>query len=219
MQDLSGSQLVLTSAQSLWKTWASNSGPYVYMPLVLPTQPYKHYTGKSPITPTNPRGYSISQKKMYNFITSEIESGETNIDYGNENIKTLKMGSFRDTLKRPRDSNINCINDEFNNERTPTFSAPVRQKDESQNINVNIENLNHIDIGITPQVMLTSHSSTDVISHYKLQDSIDVIRRLESPLVGFKNVSQSAYDYKHKEFLHPSLHHFINAYHIENKLP
>ena len=154
---------------------------------------------------------------MYLFITSDLEFGENNIDYGNENMKTLKMGSFRDALKRPRDSNTNNINDEFNNERTPSFSTPVRQNNESQNININIENVNHIDISITPQVMLTSHSSTDTISHYKLQDSIHVIRRLESPLVtvGFKNVSQRAYDYKRQEFLL----HFINAYHLENKLP
>ena len=52
---------------------------------------------------------------MYQCITSAIESENNNIDYGNENIKTLKMGSFRDTLKRPRDSNTNNINDEFNN--------------------------------------------------------------------------------------------------------
>ena len=71
--------------------------------------------GKSPITPTNPKGYSHYQKKMYQCITSAIESENNNIDYGNENIKTLKMGSFRDILKRPRDSNTNNINDEFNN--------------------------------------------------------------------------------------------------------
>ena len=156
---------------------------------------------------------------MYLFITSDLESGENNIDYGNENMKTLKMGSFRDALKRPRDSNTNNINDEFNNEGTPGFSTPVRHNDEPQNVNVNIENLNHIDIGITPQVMLTSHSSHDTPSHYKLQDSADVIRRLESPLVtvGFKIVTQEAYDDKRLEFLNPSLH-FNNAYHLENKL-
>ena len=130
------------------------------------------------------------------------------------------MGSFRDTLKRPRDNNINSINDEFNNERTPTFSTPVRQNDEAQNINVNIENLDPIEIGITPQVMLTSHSSTDIRSHYNLQDSAEVLRRLENPMVtvGFVNVSQRAYDHKRQKFLHPSLH-FINTYHLENKLP
>ena len=157
---------------------------------------------------------------MYQCITSAIESENNNIDYGNENMKTLKMGSFRDTIKRPRDSNTNNINDEFNNERTPTFSTPVRQDDKAQNINVNIENLDPIEVGITPQVMLTSHSSTDIRSHYNLQDSAEVLRRLESPMVtvGFVNVSQRAYDHKRQKFLHPSLH-FINTYHLENKLP
>ena len=67
--------------------------------------------------------------------------------------------------------------------------------------------------------MLTSHSSTDIRSHYNLQDSAEVLRRLVSPIVtvGFKNVTQEAYNYKHQEFLYPSLH-FINAYHLENKL-
>ena len=68
--------------------------------------------------------------------------------------------------------------------------------------------------------MLTSHSSTDIRSHYNLQDSAEALRRLESPMVtvGFVNVSQRAYDHKRQKFLHPSLH-FINTYHLENKLP
>ena len=68
--------------------------------------------------------------------------------------------------------------------------------------------------------MLTSNSSTDIRAHYNLQDSAKVLRRLKSPLVTFDfvNVSQQEYDNKRQEFLHPSLH-FINAYHIENKLP
>ena len=51
--------------------------------------------GKSTITPSNPKGYSNTQRKMYQFvISSEAESGENNIDYGNENMKILKMGSL-----------------------------------------------------------------------------------------------------------------------------
>ena len=107
--------------------------------------------GKSTITASNPRGLSITQSKIYNFIHDNFETEENNnVDHGNENMKTLKMGSFRDTLKRPRENNINSINDDFNNERTLTFSTPVRQNDETPNINVNIENLDPIEIGITP---------------------------------------------------------------------
>ena len=50
VQELSGSQPVLTSAQFLWETWASNSGPYVYMPLVLPTQPREKRKNGNPRT-------------------------------------------------------------------------------------------------------------------------------------------------------------------------
>ena len=170
--------------------------------------------GKSTITASNPRGLSITQNKIpvYEFIHDNFEIEENNdVDYGNENMKTLKMGSFRETLKRLRENNINSINDDFNNERTPTFSTPVRQNDEAPNINVNIENPSPIEIGITPQVMLTSNSSTDLRAHYNLQDSAKVIQKLNSPLVnfGFRNVSQRTYDYKRQKFLHPSLMRII----------
>ena len=63
-----------------------------------------------------------------------------------------------------------------NNERTPIFSTPVRQNDEAPNIYVNIESSSPIEIGIPPQVMLTSNSSADIRAHYNLQDSAKVLQ-------------------------------------------
>ena len=48
VQDLYGSQLRLCNAYPLAKMRKSNSGTYLCMPLVLPTQPYKIYMSSIP---------------------------------------------------------------------------------------------------------------------------------------------------------------------------
>lgn len=109
---------------------------------------------------------------MYQFtISSKTESGENNTDYGNEKMKTLKMGSLRDTSKRPRENYDSINDDESNDERTPGFRIPVMINDR----------LNNTNIGITPHIMLPSQSSHDAPSSYAVQDSYEVVRLLLSP--------------------------------------